>query len=193
MGKYHSEGKKFFEAGDYEKAVKSFDKAIKHNDEVMWSWFDKGKVLVQLGNYSEAENCFKEAKKIDENNTWVYSQLGRIYYYQGEEAKSKKYYQKALELDPKNHEAIEGLDRLGRIPPELDREIHEFIEECRLIAGKGGKEAYYVTETGYVAKKKGIDAIILGVGDHAVLYLGMERGKVRVYEPNAGIKMMKYS
>ncbi|MBW4592813.1 MAG: tetratricopeptide repeat protein [Brasilonema angustatum HA4187-MV1] len=112
-------GNEQFEAGDFEGAIASFDKAVEFKPDYHQAWYSRGNALSDLGRIEEAIASYDKAIEIkpDYHQAWyirglALSELGRI-----EEA--IPFYDKAIEFKPDLHDAwyIRGLtlSELGRI------------------------------------------------------------------------------
>jgi len=101
--------------GKYRSALIYFDQALALVGEQAepWSVFDKGKALLALGNTEEAITSLERAVQLMPHETWTNSQLGIAYEQKGDNHQARRYYSEALRSDPGNHEAFEGLERLG--------------------------------------------------------------------------------
>jgi len=94
--------------GNYEDAIKAYDKAIENNSQGSDAWYYKGAVLAFQGNFKEAIKAFDKATEIDPQfaSAW-YSKglclmnLGN--YEDFEEA--IKAFDKAIEIVPQNEDA----------------------------------------------------------------------------------------
>jgi tetratricopeptide (TPR) repeat protein len=60
-----SNGEALESQGNYEQAIKVFDKAIENNSQNSEAWYNKGFCYMQLGNYAEAIKAFDKAVEID--------------------------------------------------------------------------------------------------------------------------------
>ncbi len=58
-------GYEHYNRGQYEDALKCFDKAIEVNSKYDLPWVNKGLALYRLGKHEESETCFSTALKID--------------------------------------------------------------------------------------------------------------------------------
>jgi len=51
-------------AGQFEKAIADYDKALQIDPDDADVWFDKGETLKKMGRLAEAEKCFEMATKL---------------------------------------------------------------------------------------------------------------------------------
>lgn len=91
--------------GDYNAAIKLFDKVIENNTTWERPVFNKGRAFLKLGNYSEALKHFKRALKLNPENEDVYFYLGRFYEATNEYDKAELFYKKSLEICDEQPEA----------------------------------------------------------------------------------------
>ncbi len=92
--------------GDYEKALKYLDKAIKENENDARVWMAKGTALAELGKNEEAIRCYDKTIEIDANNDFAFALKGVALYEIGNGREAKKYFDIALKMNPKNFTAM---------------------------------------------------------------------------------------
>jgi tetratricopeptide (TPR) repeat protein len=68
MVKWREEGDRFFDLGEYERAIECYNKAIESNSEDAVAWFGKGKACYKLGRYKEAIDCFGKVRELVGND-----------------------------------------------------------------------------------------------------------------------------
>ncbi len=111
-----SEGRNLLSLIKYERAI------ILGGEETMaWSTHDKGKVLLASNHFDESAREFHRAMQLMPNETWPHSGFAMALERMDIPhtiARAREEYETALRLDPGNHEAQEGLERLGRTTPE---------------------------------------------------------------------------
>jgi tetratricopeptide (TPR) repeat protein len=66
--KWREEGDRFFDLGEYERAIECYNKAIESNFEDAVAWFGKGKACYKLRRYKEAIDCFGKVRKLVGND-----------------------------------------------------------------------------------------------------------------------------
>ncbi|MGI5992127.1 MAG: tetratricopeptide repeat protein [Methanosarcina sp.] len=91
--------------GNYEEAIKAFDKAIEINSQDLEAWNNKGFCLVHLGDYEEAIKAFDKAIEIDSQSSEVWNNKGLCLTNLGDYEKAMKAYDKAIEIDSQSLEA----------------------------------------------------------------------------------------
>ena len=87
--KLYKIGTTYLNAGDYEKAVKNFNKSIEKNDKFIDAYFNRALSYTYLKKYDEAINDYSIVIKLDPNNEVSFFNRSRIF-------NLKKEYQKAL-------------------------------------------------------------------------------------------------
>ena len=94
--------------GSFQKAVESFDRAIKINPEDASAWSDKGVALSRMGRYKMAELCFSYALGKDARNARLWLEDARAKELDGDFGQASKSYEQALALDASLAEAWLG-------------------------------------------------------------------------------------
>ena len=137
---YHTRGAARAALGDYDKAIKDFDAAIRLNPETAINYLDRGLVRETLGEKSAAKTDFEEAARIDED-------LAENYYKDGRGKNDGQAYEaamdnfdKAIRLNPEyapvySNRAISqndlGRDELRRENPEKAKHhLQGAIADC---------------------------------------------------------------
>tara|TARA_X000001036_G_scaffold440094_1_gene494376 strand:- start:4040 stop:5023 length:984 start_codon:yes stop_codon:yes gene_type:complete len=87
--KLYKRGTTYLNAGDYEKAVKNFNKSIEKNDKFIDAYFNRALSYTYLKKYDEAINDYSIIIKLDPNNEVSFFNRSRIF-------NLKKEYQKAI-------------------------------------------------------------------------------------------------
>ena len=65
--KWNNKGWKILFLGDYEEAIRAFDKAIEIDPYLAGAWYNKGLALKLIGRTAEANAAFAEANKLGFN------------------------------------------------------------------------------------------------------------------------------
>jgi tetratricopeptide (TPR) repeat protein len=68
MVNWREEGDRFFDLGEYERAIECYNKAIESNSEDVVAWLGKGKACYKLGRYKEAIDCFGKVRELVGND-----------------------------------------------------------------------------------------------------------------------------
>jgi tetratricopeptide (TPR) repeat protein len=102
----YDKAERYFEKGNYEKALEYYDNALLKDRKDYGSLYSKGVTLGNLERYFEAIEVFKTAEKIKETDENLYIEMGYAYYNVGNFKDSIDTYKKVLKLNSKNTEAI---------------------------------------------------------------------------------------
>ena len=84
----------YFNAGDYEKSVETFNQLIGKEPGSVKVYFNRGIALANLKKLDEAEESIRQGIKLDPDNPAGYVYLGDIYPEHGKTGKARKYYKK---------------------------------------------------------------------------------------------------
>lgn len=118
-GSSYRDGKKSFEAGNYEEAAGYFTAAIKENPNRADAYIDYGMTLVELGKYEEALAQFDQAYVdkdiliVKQNNKRVYRGKGITYCYMLKYDEAVESFRKALEIDELSNLDMDILNYMG--------------------------------------------------------------------------------
>lgn len=114
---WFNQGNKQYEAGDFEGAIASYDKAIKIKPTLEEGWYNRGLALASLGQYEEAIASFDKATETKPNDYQVWYNRGLALDNLGRYEEAIASYDKAIAIKP-NYEAWlnqgVALDNLGR-------------------------------------------------------------------------------
>lgn len=88
--------------GNYEEAIKVYDKAIENNSQNSEAWYNKGLCLAELGNYEEAIKAFDKAIEITPQNTDALDNKGYYLECLGNYEEAIKAFDKAIEINSQN-------------------------------------------------------------------------------------------
>ncbi|ACC98186.1 Putatively involved in type II secretion system [Elusimicrobium minutum Pei191] len=103
---YVARGEGYHRDGKLEKAVKSFDKAVKINPGNAAAYASRGAAYFYMQDYEKASEDFIKAIDIDPANVAAYSALGASMAALGENEKALFFISKALENKPDNPESL---------------------------------------------------------------------------------------
>lgn len=111
--------------GEYEEAVKSYDRAIGLDNYNPYLWYNKGLALTSLGRYEEALYCYHRATNIKPFDAEIWMSRGAALSALGRYEEALECYDRAVKFDSKNADAWNNkgtiLTRVGQ---------HEEALEC---------------------------------------------------------------
>ncbi len=97
-------GQTYLAEGEYEKAVKAFQKAMKAAPDIPDTFFNYAEAVqfVQEIDPEKVAEAYKKAIELDEKNPFYYSSYGAFCNSVGNFNEAEKMYNKAAEMDPEN-------------------------------------------------------------------------------------------
>lgn len=132
-----SSGAKYFEAGEYEKALLDFRKAAELSPGHPETYLFIGRSLFKLGEKEEAIAAYKQALEYDPNSADAYNGLGYAYYAQGKPSNAVDAFLMAIRLNPEHDDAHAGL---GYTYLTIG-DINSAIEHYRILKGLDSNKA----------------------------------------------------
>ena len=96
-------GLKQVSAGEYSKAISSWDKALNINANLPEAWHNRGSALGRLGDYEAAVKSFQNALSIDPNNCQAWNDRAHALYQLENWSEAVESWSKAIEIMPGNH------------------------------------------------------------------------------------------
>jgi tetratricopeptide (TPR) repeat protein len=96
-------GLKQVSAGDFEKAIASWEKALQINPNLSEAWHNRGSALGRLGQYEEAVDSFQSALVIDPNNYQAWNDRAHALYQLQNWTEAIDSWNNALKIMPGNH------------------------------------------------------------------------------------------
>ncbi|MGK7388865.1 MAG: tetratricopeptide repeat protein [Candidatus Cyclobacteriaceae bacterium M2_1C_046] len=117
-------GDKYYERGEYKKAIESYNEYINLNPEHLKSIYNRGRAYEELGQYDQAVQDYRHVLKNDPENVRALLSMAKYYYSQEDDYENAIFYvDKALKIDDKNAMAyvIRGRanQKLGNIQEAL--------------------------------------------------------------------------
>lgn len=139
---YNNIGVAYSEKGDDDKAIESFNQAIKLKpDAVLYS--NRGASYINKEDYDKAIESFDQAIKLDSDFADAYYNRGIVYAYKEDTENSIKDINRAIELDPKGRNFIAGLEIVKKLQTVKNllkenslEEAFKTIKEAREVAMK---------------------------------------------------------
>jgi tetratricopeptide (TPR) repeat protein len=117
-------GLKFYESGNFKKALNPFNKAIQLNPQYAEAYIGRGAAYADLGNFRQAIDDFNKAIKLKPQAIVSYSHRGHAYYWLGNYQQTINDNSKIIELNPHVADAyiMRGLayDKLGNYQRAID-------------------------------------------------------------------------
>ena len=180
------EGNNSYNAGEYDKAVSSYDEALKDAAESPYIWFNKGAALFKKGDYAGAGEAFeKAALKSKDPLLEAKSKfnLGDSAYKEAEALKEKDlqkalegcsksigHYQDALKLDPDLKESAENIEMVRLVMRNILDEINKQKKSAQEDRKKNKETAEKIKEIikeqeAALSKNRKLDAERTGKGD----------------------------
>jgi len=103
-----AEGSYYFNAGDYERAIRCCDEALKVDPTYVDAWLTKGAAYVNLCRYKKALKCYEKAAALNPEDAQAWAGRADVLRYEGRPREALVYYEKALALDSVNTGYLAG-------------------------------------------------------------------------------------
>ena|GEM_PF-793739 len=116
------------EAGEDEKAIECFERALEISPENDEAWEGKGRALLKLGEDEEALECFEKALEIDDKNDLAWEGKGQVLLLSDEYEKALECFEKAIEINPSLNNAWQGKGKTLMHLNEYEEAIECFDE-----------------------------------------------------------------
>ena len=107
-----NQGQDAHEKGDFNTALKFYDKAVKLAPEFPEAEYQRGNALQSLGKIAEAEKAFRRAIELRQDWTLPMTSLGALLVDKNDFIEAEKVLSKAIELDGQNFPAYSALTEL---------------------------------------------------------------------------------
>ncbi|MBN66998.1 MAG: hypothetical protein CMM94_05470 [Rickettsiales bacterium] len=98
-------GDVYAQQGDYDKASRQFDKALKIKA-IPEIFEHKGLCLQQKGDLAEARKCFEKVRSMNPNHGLVYMHLGKVAIQEGNMEEGEELIREAAQRAPQSYEAL---------------------------------------------------------------------------------------
>ncbi len=102
----YEKGYGYLKAGDYKKAIKSFESVVKENPSHAMAYNNMGYSYRKLKQYDKAISLYEKALVIDPNLAEAHEYIGEAYLEMGKIAEAKKHLTILEKLDPKIAEEL---------------------------------------------------------------------------------------
>lgn len=129
-------GDKFFEDGDYARALQEYETALNLEPETPYLVRAKARTLMQLGRNEEALTWFNQAADLQPTFGGTYANRGILYDRLGEYELAIADYEMALQLDEEIGEGPNWLTRFLRKQPEKPPTVKERLEYLKVELAK---------------------------------------------------------
>jgi tetratricopeptide (TPR) repeat protein len=110
--KYNSSGRRKYEAGNYNGAIKEYSKAIQTNPEDQVSYFGRASAYFQIYLYQKALLDYDKAIKLDPANAEYYANRADAHYRLEDYAATLADYDRAIKLNPQDGKLYQRRARL---------------------------------------------------------------------------------
>jgi len=89
----------YFKENIFQKAIETYEKAIKANNKNVSAYYSLGTIYIQQENFDKAENIYKKSLEVYSDSVTPYFNLGFICYKKQQYQQALNYYNKALEIN----------------------------------------------------------------------------------------------
>ncbi len=128
--KLYQEGKQLQDQGDYEGAVKLYEKAVREKRDYADAYFAMGVAYYKWNRPAEAIKIFKEVLRLNPASSETYNNLAVIYAQQGDYENAAKQLKETIRLDPGYQQG-----RLNLADLYLAQSIQEYLNVIRAKDG----------------------------------------------------------
>jgi len=116
-------GRILFELGRYKKALKTFEKVLKIDENDPISWYYKGSILEYIANerpyHEEAMKCFDKALELGIDDEEMLYEIGISYHWSGQYDKALKCLERVIEISPESMVAFLAKEAIEDIKKEI--------------------------------------------------------------------------
>ena len=133
-------GDKFFEDGDYTRALEEYEFALQQEPDAPYLARAKARALMQLGRNEEALAWFDRAVNLQPFFGGTYANRGILYDRMGQYELAIADYEKALQLDEEIGEGPNWLTRFLRKQPEKPPTVKERLKYLKVELAKPEEE-----------------------------------------------------
>lgn len=129
-------GDKFFEDGDYDRALQEYETALEQDPDAPYLARAKARTLMQMGRNDEALAWFNRAVDIQPFFGGTYANRGILYDRMGQYELAIADYERALELDEEIGEGPNWLTRFLRKQPDKPPTVKERLQYLKTELAK---------------------------------------------------------
>ena len=134
--KFNQRGHGFFRTGDFEKALKEYDSALKLKPTAKY-YMNKATCLMKLNKLFEALENLDLCLKLDPKYNKVYSKKGKIFLLQQDYLNANRAFREGLKLDPNDEECQNGVELISE---EKEKEGNKLRISAESLYSKGNYE-----------------------------------------------------
>lgn len=134
--KFNQKGHGFFRTGDFEKALKEYDSALKLKPIAKY-YMNKATCLMKLNRLVEALENLDLCLKFDPKYNKVHSKKGKIFLLQQDYINANKAFREGLKLDPNDEECQNGVELISE---EKEKEGNKLRISAESLYSKGNYE-----------------------------------------------------
>lgn len=131
-GDYRRQGDRYYNSGQYAKAVESYSAAIDMQPKSAQFYYERGRAYGALREFSKALSDFDKAIELDPKFAVAYNGRGHIYSYLEEYDKEVFACSKAIELEPEYACAYNNRGNAYKCLGEYDKAISDFEKAIEL-------------------------------------------------------------
>ena len=103
---WDEKGVTLYNLGEYEDAIKCYNKALEISPNYAFVWKDKGDSLCKLGDYKESFECYEKTSDLGTYVTFDWLNVGLEFVENFQLEYAIKCFDKELEINPKNIRAV---------------------------------------------------------------------------------------
>lgn len=129
-------GNRFFEDGDYDRALKEYDAALQQNPKAPYLVRAKARALMQLGRNEEALQWYDAAIRLEPYFGGVYANRGILHDRMGDYTAAIADYEKSLQLDESVAEGPHWLTRFLRNQPDKPPTVEDRMKYLKAELAK---------------------------------------------------------
>lgn len=133
---FFNEGQDAHEKGEFETALKSYEKALELLPEFPEAELQRGNALLSLKRPAEAETSYRRALELREEWTLAMASLGSLLVERGKYAEAEPLLKRAIAADDTNQYAIAALADLNLRTKAADAVLHEDLTRLTSLASK---------------------------------------------------------
>lgn len=125
-------GNNYFGKNEYQKAIESYQKAIKINSEYSSAYYNLGIVYPKIKEYSKSIESYEKAIELNLEDSNGYYNLGIVYTKIEQYEKAIESFNKALEFNPSNSSTYFNLGNLYKKIEQYERAIELYEKSIEL-------------------------------------------------------------